>query len=111
MSFERLLVGFLIASLVMVLVSPLRADDPKPRTAVVAPADAPTLLKKLDTLDDRLRDAQTSIDIVLGKLSNASADSERDATRIRLAVLYRLEEGLAHDIAKTRGQLAALGNR
>jgi hypothetical protein len=111
MIIERLLIAFFVATLGMVLFFPLHTPRPPKPAAIVRPPDAPALLKRLDTLDGRMHEAQTSIDQVLSKLSNAHEEAERDVTRVRLGVLYRLEEGLAHDIAKTRDQLAAFSNR
>lgn len=115
MIIERLLIGFFIATVAAMFAQvgsamiSSRPDAPAP--VVVREADAPTLLKRLDTLDTRLRDAQARIDVVLANLANAREETERDATRVRLDVLYRLEDGLAHDIAKARGELAALAVR
>jgi predicted transcriptional regulator len=112
MIIERLLVAFSIASLLFALTfagtSAINASSEEAAPEVVRPLDAKALLKTLDT---RLREAQTRIDEVLRNLSNAREDSERDATRVRLDVLYRLETGLTADIARTREQLARVSTR
>lgn len=74
--------------------------------ATVRVLDAPALEKKLATLEQRLRDAQKSIDEVLAKL--ATSNSEVD--RARLDVLFRLESGLAADIARARGALQSVAS-
>jgi hypothetical protein len=108
---EKLLGLFSIATLVFAVTfagsSAITAQKPEPTPVVQRPLDAKALLKKIETLEVRLTEAQTSIDLVLAKLPNTE-DSERDATRVRLDVLYRLESGLQADIAHTRDQLARL---
>jgi len=110
-----MLVAFSIATVVFAISyagsAAVTANHEQPTPVVERPLDARALLKKLETLDARLRDAQTSIDEVLVKLSNAREDSERDATRVRLDVLYRLERGLTADIERTRDQLARVSTR
>ena len=112
---ERMLVAFSIATLLFALTyagsSAVTANPKDHAVEVVRPLDAKALLKKLETLDTRLRDAQARIDEVLVNLSNAREDSERDATRVRLDVLYRLETGLSADIARTRDELARVSTR
>jgi uncharacterized protein YlxW (UPF0749 family) len=110
MIIERVLVVFSILAVVFALSNAGMAamsttKQPEP-AAIVRPLDARALLKKLETLDARLREAQASIDQVMVKLANVHEESERDATRVRLDVLYRLERGLAADIERTRGELA-----
>ena len=110
-----MLVAFSIATVVFAISyagsEAVTANHRQPTPVVERPLDARALLKKLETLDERLRDAQTSIDQVLVKLSNTHEDSERDATRVRLDVLYRLERGLTTDIERTRDQLARVSAR
>lgn len=84
---------------------------PEPTPIVQRPLDAKALARKLETLDARLKEAQASIDEVLGKLSNAHEESVVEATRIRLDTLYRLESGLVSDIARTRERLQSLTGR
>ncbi len=107
---ERILVAFSIASLIFAVTyagSAAVGANKKPSAPVVMrPLDAKSLVKKLETLDVRLTEAQASIDEVLLKLSNTREDSERDATRVRLDVLFRLESGLTADIERTRVELA-----
>ena len=85
-----------------------RRPEPTPRVERVL--DAKALLKKLETLDTRLHEAQTSIDEVLAKLATVD-DSQVDITRTRLNVLFRLESGLVADIARTKQQLAAVDGK
>ena len=112
---ERFLVAFSILALVFALAftgMSMVSSNPKPHAPeVIRPLDAKALLKKLETLDTRLREAQASIDQVLVKLASSHEDSERDATRVRLDVLYRLESGLTADIARTRDELARVSTR
>jgi hypothetical protein len=112
MSIERLLVGFSIFTFIFAIGyagSAAFAPKKEPATPVAPrPLDAKGLTKKLATLDQRLRETQASIDEVMGKLATVQQESERDATRIRLDVLFRLESGLAADIARTRTELTAL---
>ena len=112
MHLERLVVAFSIFIVVFAIgyaassaisARPARAPAPAPR-----PLDAPALANKLVTLEERLRDAQQSIDDVLAQLADADEPSLRDATRVRLDVLYRLERGLTADIARTRDALQSL---
>lgn len=86
-------------------------SKPPPAPVVARPLDAPALVKKLDKLDLRLREAQQRIDEVLLELANTREDSQRDATRVRLDVLYRLEDGLTADIAHAREALARVTAR
>lgn len=115
MNIERMLVAFSIATLIFAVTfagSAAVTATKKPVAAVVIkPLDAKALVKKLETLDARLVGAQASIDEVLLKLANTREDSERDATRVRLDVLFRLESGLTADIARTRGELARVSAR
>ncbi len=83
----------------------------RPAPVAARPLDAAQLTKRLETLDARLHEAQKSIDEVLVKLPNTREDSERDATRVRLDVLFRLEAGLTADIARTREELARVSAR
>jgi len=113
---ERMLIGFSIVTLLFALTYAFSSAvtvnlNERTPEVVVRPLDAKALLKKLETLDTRLRDAQMRIDEVLVNLSNAREDSERDATRVRLDVLYRLETGLTADIAHTRDELARVSTR
>ncbi|MDQ3336020.1 MAG: hypothetical protein M4D80_12695 [Myxococcota bacterium] len=115
MIIERLLVAFSIATVVFALSyagSAAISVKKEPAAAAIArPLDAKALLKKLEMLDTRLREAQASIDQVMVKLASVREESERDATRVRLDVLYRLESGLAADIERTRGALARVSAR
>lgn len=115
MHIERMLVAFSIATVLFAITyagsMAVSTSRPKATPAVVRPLDAKALVKKLETLDARLREAQTSIDEVLVKLANTREESERDATRVRLDVLYRLERGLTADIARTRDELARVSTR
>ena len=116
MVIERLLAAFLIAAIVFMFAhvgsaAIGAAQKPVPEVAVVRPLDAKALLKKLEVLDARLHEAQASIDQVVVKLATVPEDSERDATRVRLDVLYRLESGLVADIERTRGELASVSTR
>lgn len=110
MNIERMLVAFSIITVIFAIghagSAAIGTTPEAPTPAIVRPLDASALAKKLETLDTRLREAQLSIDGVLVTLSNAQEDSLRDATRVRLDVLYRLERGLVADIARTRDELA-----
>jgi hypothetical protein len=114
MNAERMVVGFSILILVFTIAqvgTAVVSTANKPAPEVVAPRklDAKGLVKKLETLDERLREAQASIDQVLVKLSNVTDETLREATRVRLTVLYRLEDGLNVDIERTRDELARVG--
>jgi hypothetical protein len=107
MFIERMILALPIAMLVFALSyggGPEKA--PRARGEFAQPLDARALLKKLDTLDVRLQEAQASIDQAVVKLANVREDYDRDATRLRLDVLYRLESGLIADIERTRSELA-----
>ena len=109
MHLERLVVAFsiLIVVLAIAYAGSAAVGSRRPASAVVAERvlDAPALAKKLAKLDERLREAQASIDDVLVRLASVTEASERDATRVRLDVLLRLERGLLADIARTREAL------
>jgi len=111
---ERIFVAFSIATIVFALGFAASAvfggEPPKPTPVVKRELDAKALLKKLETLDTRLHEAQTSIDEVLAKLATVD-DSQVDITRTRLNVLFRLESGLVADIARTKQQLAAVDGK
>ena len=111
MNIERLFVVFSITIVLFAIAyatsAAISVGHHERPVAVARPLDAKALSKKLVTLDQRLKDTQASIDEVLTKLASVQQESERDATRIRLDVLFRLENGLAADIARTRTQLAA----
>jgi hypothetical protein len=115
MNIERMLVAFSIATVIFAISfagsAAIGSQHPAAPPAIVRPLDAKALLKKLETLDARLREAQASIDQVMLKLANTREDSERDATRVRLDVLYRLESGLTADIERTRNELARVSSR
>jgi hypothetical protein len=109
---ERIVVTFSIFIVVFaVAYAGSAAVTARPTPAIAAPVrplDAAQLTQKLAKLDDRLREAQRSIDEVLAALANANEPSLRDATRVRLDVLYRLERGLTADITRTREALQSL---
>ena len=113
---ERIITAFSIVAVVFALthvfiaVGGSKHNQPTP-VVVERPLDAKALLKKLETLDSRLREAQASIDLVVAKLANVREAKEVEATRVRLDVLYRLESGLTADIARTRDELARVGSR
>jgi len=115
MFIERMLVALSIATLVLAVSyagSAAISTSTTSRAVAAAPVlDASHLAKRLTALDTRLRGAQASIDEVLVKLANTRDDSERDAARVRLDVLFRLENGLTADIARTRDQLARIAAR
>jgi hypothetical protein len=106
---ERLIVGFGIAALVFALTfmgSAMVGTAKRPAPVVVEqrPPTAKQLLERIEKLEVRLAEAQTSIDEVLKKLATANDD----VTRTRLDVLYALERGLQADIAHTREALAGM---
>ncbi len=70
------------------------------------PPTAQALAARLDTLAHRLADARNDIDVLVGKLATIDA-RQVEATRLRLAVLYRLETGLEADLERTRRLLHA----
>ena len=106
---ERLVVAFSIFIVVFAIgyagSAAVTAKRPARTPAIALPLAPDVLVKKIEKLEVRLAEAQTSIDEVLKKLASVNADSERDATRVRLDVLYRLETGLVSDIARTRDEL------
>jgi hypothetical protein len=105
---ERMFVGFAIATLVFAVSyagsAAFGTQRPEAPPVVQKAPTAKQLLEKIEKLETRLTEAQTSIDSVLAKLATANDD----ATRTRLDVLFRLERGLQADIAHTREQLASL---
>lgn len=112
MNIERFVVAFSIAIVMFAIGYAGSAAVGTQRRAatpeITRPLDPRSLAKKLETLDARLREAQTRIDEVLLTLANTADDSQRDATRVRLDVLYRLESGLVADIARARDELQSL---
>ena len=113
---ERIITAFSIVAIVFALTHMFFAigtskHNQPPVVIEQRPPDAKALLKRLEDLDGRLREAQASIDSVLAKLANVREASEVEATRVRLEVLYRLETGLTTDIARTREALAAVSTR
>ena len=111
---ERFIVAFSITTVVIAIGyagSAATTARPHKPAAVVRQLDAKALLKKLETLDARLSEAQTNIDEVLKRLANVSEESQRDATRVRLDVLFALERGLTADIERTRQALAQVSAR
>ena len=109
--FKRLLVAVSIATVFALGYAGRAAIGAQAKAPMLArPLDARALVKKLDTLDARLAEAQARIDEVVVELGTVG-EAERDATRVRLDVLYRLERGLTADIARTRGELAAVATR
>ncbi|MBA3394111.1 MAG: hypothetical protein H0T89_15800 [Deltaproteobacteria bacterium] len=70
------------------------------------PPTPPALAARLDILARRLTDARTDIDALVGKLATIDA-RQVEATRLRLALLYRLETGLEADLERTRRMLHA----
>ena len=116
MRLERFIVCFSIFIVVFAIgyaVSAVATKKPRTQAVIVPPKpiaeqsmhelNAP--LEKLEKLEQRLVDAQKSIDSVMLELASATIDSQRDAARVRLEVLYRLEAGLTADIAELRGEL------
>jgi hypothetical protein len=112
MYIDRFVIGFSISIVLCAVGYAARVAGDEPpdvsTPAVAQPSDPKALAKKLVTLDARLQDAQTRIDELVIKLANTSDDSVRDATRVRLDVLYRLERGLVADIARTRSTMQSL---
>lgn len=81
---------------------------PAPAHAEVVRASTPqSLRQKLASLEHRLAAARTDIDAVVKQLGEVD-DARVDATRTRLALLYRLERGLVADIDRTKHALAAV---
>jgi len=113
MFIERMFIAFSILTITFALgyagSAAVGTQHEAPAVVAPRPLDARQLVKKLDKLEHRLAAAQHSIDDVLGALVNATEDSQRDASRVRLDVLYRLETGLTTDIARVRTQLSSRG--